>query len=114
MKTIKLNAVITGIRSKVDRSLGLSVSTPELSVNERALFMELQGLNVDLTIVPLEEANPEVEKIDRDVETKTQSQRLRAVIFIYWKQLGEKETFEEFYRVTTEKLITFIKSKLEQ
>jgi hypothetical protein len=36
------------------------------------------------------------------------------VIFIYWKQLGEKETFEEFYRTTTEKLIDFIKGKLEQ
>jgi hypothetical protein len=114
MKTIKLNAVITGIRSNVDRSLGLSVSTPELSVNERALFMELQGLNVDLTIVPLEESNPEVEKIDRDVETKKPSQRLRAVLYVLWEQRGKQGEFNDFYRTQMEKVIEAVKSKLDQ
>lgn len=114
MKTIQVNAVITGIRSRVDRSLGLSLSTPELSTQEKALFMELQGLNIDLTITPKEEVNLEVEKIDKEINTKTSSQRLRAVTFLYWKQLGEKETFEEFYRQHMEKLIDFIKGKLDQ
>jgi len=114
MKSIETHAIITGVRSKVDGSLGVSFSTPELASSEKALFMELQGLNLLMTITPTEEENIEVEKINKDVNTKTQSQRLRAVIFIYWKQLGEKETFEEFYRTTTEKLIDFIKGKLEQ
>lgn len=114
MKTLQCDAIITGIRAKVDHSLGLSISTPELSTNEKALFMEFQGINTRMTIEPLDEKAEGIEKIDKEVNTKTQSQRLRAVIFIYWKQLGEKETFEEFYRVTTEKLIDFIKGKLEQ
>lgn len=114
MKSIQTQAIITGVRSKVDRSLGISLSTPELSTNEKALFMELQGLNVDLLITPTEEKNVEVEKIDKDVNTKTSSQRLRAVLFIYWKQAGEQGTFEDFYRLHMEKLIDFIKGKLEQ
>lgn len=114
MKTLQCDAIVTGIRAKVDHSLGLSISTPELSNNEKAMFMELQGINTRMTIEPLDEKAEGVEKIDKEVNTKTQSQRLRAVIFIYWKQLGEKETFEEFYRATTEKLINFIKGKLEQ
>lgn len=113
MKSIQTQAVITGIRSKVDRSLGLTLSTPELEINEKALFMELQGLNVELTITPTEEANPETEKINKEMNTKTASQRMRAVLFVYWKQLGEKETFEEFYRNYMEKLIDFVKGKLD-
>lgn len=114
MKSIQVQATITGIRAKVDRSLGLSISTPELSTNEKALFMELQGLNLDLVITPREELNVETEKIDKELETKSSSQRLRAVLFIYWKQLGEKETFEEFYRLHMNKLIDFIKGKLDE
>lgn len=113
MKSIQTQAVITGIRSKVDRSLGLSLSTPELSTNEKALFMELQGLNIDLIIKPLEDTNPEVEKIDKELDVKKPSVRLRAVLFIYWKQLGEKEPFEQFYKETMEKFIQHIKDKLE-
>lgn len=113
MKSIQTQAVITGVRSKVDRSLGISISTPELTTNEKALFMELQGLNIDLLITPREEANVEVEKIDKEIETKTSSQRLRAVLFIYWKQSGEKETFEDFYRKHMEEFIDFVKGKLD-
>jgi hypothetical protein len=124
MKSIQTQAVITGIRSKVDRSLGLSVSTPELSINEKAMFMELQGLNVDLTITPLDEANPEKEKIDREMDTKTSSQRLRSVLFVLYKQEDEanklgngangKITFDEFYRNHMEKYIDHVKGKLDQ
>ena len=45
MKTIQTHAIITGVRSKVDRSLGLTIATPELTTNERSLFMEYQGIN---------------------------------------------------------------------
>lgn len=113
MKTIFTQAIITGVRSKVDRSLGLTIATPELSTQEKALFMEMQGLNTEMTIKPLEEKTEGIEKIDKDVNTKTQSQRLRVVLFVYWKQLGEKETFEDFYRTQTEKMIDHWKSKLE-
>jgi len=114
MKTLQCDAIITGIRAKVDHSLGLSISTPELSSSEKALFMEMQGINTRMTIEPLDEKAEGIEKINKEINTKTQSQRLRAVIFIYWKQSGEKETFEEFYRQHMEKLIDVIKGKLEQ
>lgn len=115
MKSIQTQAIITGIRSKVDRSLGLSLSTPELSTNEKALFMELQGLNIELTITPIDERNAGTEKIVKELETKTPSQRLRGVLFVQWKQtVDEKDmSFEEFYRVTMEKFIDHIKGKLD-
>ncbi len=113
MKTIQTQAIISGVRSRVDRSLGVSFSTPELSAPEKALFMELQGINCEFLIKPLDERT-EVEKIDREVETKTPSMRLRAVIFILWKQEGEPGDFQQFYKDTMEKFINHVKGKLEQ
>ena len=113
MKTLQTNAIITGIRAKVDRSLGLSISTPELSTDQKVLFMELQGINTNIVITPLDSKPEGLEKIDGDLETKTASQRLRAVLFVLYKQEGEKGTFEDFYKLHMEKLIDFIKGKLE-
>ena len=55
----------------------------------------------------------------KDIKTeggKSQSQRLRSVLFVYWKQLTEenktKVSFESFYADKTENIIGMIKSKL--
>ena len=106
MKAIKTNAIITSLRSKVDGSLGLTISTPELSVQEKAHFMELQGINLNALFEPLDEP-AELIGIKSEVNTKTPGQRLRSILFIWWKQLGEKEDFETFYRLKMEKLIDY-------
>ncbi len=113
MKSIQTQAIINGVRSRKDGSLGVSFETPELNSKEKALFMELQGINLNLVITPLEDANPDIEKIDKELDVKKPSVRLRSVIFILWKQIGEKESFDEFYKNMMEKFIQHIKDKLE-
>ena len=113
MKAIQTKAIITSIRSRVDKSLGISFTTPELSSEEKALCMDYQGINVDMLITPLDELMDGVQKIDKDLESKTSSQRLRSVLFVLWKQRGEEGTFEDFYRGTMEKFIDSVKAKLE-
>lgn len=112
MKTIATQAVIEGIRARKDRSLGLTVTTPELSIQEKAIFMELQGINVELHIKPLDEQVPEI-KIEKDLSQKTQSQRLRAILFILWKQKPLDMEFEQYYKHRTEQIIEHLKSKIE-
>jgi hypothetical protein len=46
-------------------------------------------------------------------KNKTPSKRLRASLFILWKQNGEVGDFETFYRERMEKLIKFIQEKLD-
>lgn len=113
MKTINLNVIINGVRAKVDRSLGLSLSTPELSPAEKAYFMELQGVNLDATFKPVDEPQTEPVKIDKEISQKTPSQRFRGVLFVVWKELGCKEDFETFYKSEYEKIIGYYKKKLE-
>jgi len=113
MKTLKVNAVITGIRSKVDKSLSVTFSTPELTTNERAEFMNYQGLNCDFTITPLDEKSEGVEIINKELETKSKSQRLRAVLFLNWKHENEPDTFENYYSSKMEYIIGRYKEKLD-
>jgi len=113
MKSIKVKIIITGVRSKVDRSLGLTLSTPELSTEERAEFMNLQGINCRALFEPLDSAPAEIYEIKKEIGKKSQSQRIRAVLFLLWKNEGSKEDFEVYYRNKTEQYIDFLKGKID-
>lgn len=45
-------------------------------------------------------------------EEKSQAQRYRGALFIYWQQKKPTDTFEAFYRQHMEKLINGVKEKL--
>jgi len=114
MKSISTPAIIEGIRSRKDRSLGVTFTTPELPVQEKALFMELQGINVNMVITPLDEKDVEEYKIESDIDQKSPSQRMRSVLFILWKQDNESLDFNDYYRKHMEKLIDFLKAKIKE
>lgn len=111
MKSIVLEAIITSIRSKVDRSIALNINTPELSKDEVALFFQLQGINVTLTITPEEQEGTHI--IKREVQIKTPSQRLRAVLFVLWKQKQVVTSFEDWYESEMEQFIESVKEQLD-
>jgi len=112
MNTIKTQAQITRISSRVDGGLGLGIVTPELTTTEKAEFMELHNQLVDLVITPLDFAPEDTVAIDAGLEGKSPSQRLRAVLYVLWsqKQTGD---FEVYYRSQMEKLIEHFKNKLD-
>ncbi len=113
-KAISCNVIITSLRAKVDGSLGISFVTPELSPKEKVAFMDLQNINCNAIFTPLDEPTnaPEI-TVDKEIHTKSQAERLRAVLFILWKQSKLETTFDDFYKQETEKIIDGIKSKLE-
>ena len=113
MKTINVQAVITGLRAKVDRSLGLTIGTPELSPKEKAMFFELQGVNCEMTIKPLEGKSEDI-RIDKDVNQKSQSQRIKNILYLLWIQDNEgHEEFITYYKAKTDKVIEHYKTLIE-
>lgn len=112
MKGLETQAQITGIRSKSDGSLGLSVNTPELSAEEKVLFMALQNLNVKMTIEPVGVALTKKSKIEKGMDGKSPSERLYNVIYVYYKSINSKDDFEVFYRRHLEGVIDQYKEKL--
>ena len=56
----------------------------------------------------------ELDNVDIELEGKTKSQRLRAVMFLNWKQSGDKRDFKEYYAGTMEQIIEHYKRKLDE
>lgn len=112
-KAIEMQAILTSFSSKVDRSAGLRISTPELSTDEFEAIRAMQGSNVLLIMAP-DNSGGEVISVEEKIEGKSPSTRLRSVLFVYWKE-KKKETFpdfEVFYRSMMEKYIDGVKAKL--
>ena len=113
MKSIQTPLIITSIRSRKDGSLGFSAETPEYTTEEKVAFMELQNKNVTCILTPDDYKTEEELKVDTEIDTKTQSQRIRSVLYVLWKELGEEGLFRDFYEKETEKFIIHIKGRLE-
>ena len=110
---IKIPSYLTGFSSKNDGSAGIRFATQELSDQD---FLEIKRhLNAFGWL--LFQENPisldDLPKEQAEDKNKTPSKRLRATLFILWKQEGEKGDFETYYRTKMEKLIEHIKSKLD-
>jgi len=113
-KVFQAPATLTSVGSTADGGLRLNFHTNELTTEEKVtamgfhqkfgwiLFSENQFKQSD---VPEEDAPTD--------EQKTPSQRLRATLYVWWKQQGEPEDFESFYRKWLERAIDRVKRLLD-
>jgi hypothetical protein len=113
MRAIRTEAYLTSFRARSDRSLGFSGVTPELSSTEKVAFLDLQNVALEMVVFPKDEKDPDVLEVKKEMEGKTPCQRLRGCIFVLWKAEGEKEAFELYYSVQMEKIIEWIKRKID-
>ncbi len=113
MKAIQSQFIITSISSKKDGSLGLRIETPELSSTEKISFMELQGKNITGVLSPVDEKEEGIEKVNKELGSKTQSQRIRSVLYILYLQDSEGKSWENYYQESTDKIIEWLKTKID-
>lgn len=117
MKIIQTPAQLTSYRQKADRSMTLSFSTREYSPDEIQPIAELFQSDGWLLFKPDSPfSEEELPKNDSGIESKTPSQRMRSVLFVWWKQKNDAgETnldFDAFYRAKMERIIDQVKEKL--
>lgn len=110
---ITLPAYFTRFGSKSDGSASLGFSTQELSSDDFKAFKD--DLNAFGTLVfrPNEMNIDDMPMEDVEDKSKTPSKRLRAVIFLEWKQKEVKGDFEAYYREKMESIINVFKNRLE-
>jgi len=109
-------AEICKVETLADNTLRLRVdTTKELPAEQEAMIMQLrnkQGYFVyaeqDITQDDLKDL-PEIETAK---EEKSPSQRLRAVLYLFWKQGTQVQTLTQFYGREMEKIIDHFKAKL--
>lgn len=111
-QAVEFKGQIEGCNTRSDRSLSVRVSTPELTSEEKMLVLELQDIPCLIQFKPLEGFTV-TKEIKTELAKKTQSERIRAAIFVFWHQVGEPGSFDSFYQSETEKIINSIKSKLK-
>lgn len=119
MKGILTASQLVGYNRKKDKSVSLRFETQEKSSNEIALIDALLDTFGYLyfkpeSILTKEEIN-ELDNLDTDLfdNPKTQSQRLRNVLFKYHEQENMQIDFKTFYKNETERIIQHYKNKLD-
>lgn len=115
-KLIQVPAMVINMNPRADKSWKLVFETRELRGEEVKLLADTFQGEGWLVFKPNSDgvAVDEVPESIADSKSKSQSKRLRDVIFVLWKQKGGEGDFETFYRVSLETLIDYIKTKLEK
>ena len=112
MKQIETDLIITSIRAKVDGSLSFTATTPELTAEEKVEVMKLQNVNLYCMLRPTDLVNAPSIKVDKEINQKTPSARLRNTLYVYWTQYNTGQDFEEFYKAEMERIIEGYKAGL--
>ena len=115
MKII-LESTIDKISSKVDGTVVIQISTQELDSSKAGELFSLRGkfcktLISDNNISTIEEEIVDNTQLVSGKKNKTDSQRLRNVLFIYATQ--KDLNTEDFYKSEMNRIIEHYKSKLE-
>lgn len=113
MSKFQIEAILDGVTPLKDGGVSLRFHTNEVSKDQKVTLMEFYQSFGWLLFAANEHQESEVprELAKRDVG-QSPSQRLRAVLFVYWKQLGSKGDFEAFYKQKMEFFIDKIKENL--
>lgn len=112
---MQVPAQIVDFRPKADRSYKITFETRELSGHDVALLADnFQGEGWMLFRPNGDISSEEVPKTVADSGTKTPSQRLRAIIYLLYKQKGGKSSFDAYYHTSIEKLIDLIREELDE
>lgn len=116
MKLI-LPAIINPPTIRKDGSIKLSFDSRELSPEEYMMVMGFRNTEGWLAFSPNEDGIPELPTERAEIDEKTPSERLRAVLFVWYKQDSDAGkfvgTFDTFRNQKMEKIIETVKTKLQ-
>lgn len=117
MKGILLPAMVEGVASRRDKTVKITIGTQELSPSSAGELFHLNGkicaVYISEKAIDQNEID-QVDKLDPEFSGKTQSQRIRNVLYKLFEQDKEGfKDFESFYRSKTELYIEHLKTKIK-
>jgi hypothetical protein len=117
MEGILLSTYVENIATRKDKSVKIVLGTPELTPEQAG---QLFGLNNALVATYLcskgvdKQEIAQIDKADIEMQGKSQSQRIRNVLFLNFKQHPEGfKDFDTYYKNKTEAIIEHYKGKLQ-
>lgn len=117
MRAIESDMIMTGASTRSDGSLSIRLSTPELMPEEKTAIFELQNRNLKILIQPSDEPIERLIEVKGSLGLKTASQRMRAVLYLEWRQKSDRHEsdvlFPEYYEREMSKMIERRKANLD-
>jgi len=115
---ITLPVQLQPISRRKDRSVLLKFETRELYPEEVLTMMSMEGSEGWLLFSSNDDIKEEeIPEANAELESKSQSQRIKAVLYKLYIHESNKGTylgtFENYYKIKTEKYIEHLKSKLD-
>lgn len=109
-----LNCEIGTVTSRKDHSVRLSIETAELTAEQSGILMSYHGIAARVLVAPHAGGDMEIEEVETERGAiKTPSQRLRAVLFVWFQEQNPKDvSFNQFYENAMEKFINQVKEQL--
>ena len=113
---VTLQAILSNVSTRKDGSLKLTYETQELNAKDGAALLDMRNKIGWLLFAADQLTSDDLpeEKIDLEIGEKSPSQRLRSVLFVYWKSKNQKGSFNDFYRRQIETWIENVKEKLDE
>lgn len=114
------SAQLSRYNRRKDRSVTIAFETNEKSSEEIAQIDSMLDCFGYLYFKGEQRlTDKEIEEIDKlktslFKKNKSQSKRLRDVLWLVWHQDGEKGNFDDFYKNETERIIKHYQNKLEE
>lgn len=115
MNGILLAAIVENVTTRRDNTLKITIGCQEVSQGKAGELFALNGKLAAVYVSPKESIPQkdldQVDSVDVDLPGKTQSQRMRSVLFILYEQSNEGyKDFQSYYRAKTEAIINELKN----
>ena len=116
-RLILISGQVEGFASRKDRTWRVTIGTPELPPETVAQLSAVANQHVHILVKPdpiTEVEGMALDSIPTDLShIKSHAQRMRAVLFLNWKQDNEGfPTFDSYYANRMENLIGLLKARL--
>lgn len=117
MTGLLLPTYVENISTRKDNSVKITLGTQELSPAKAGELFNLMNKLAMTYICPKDISQREidqVEKLDPEFDGKTQSQRIRNVLYKLWEQDKEGyQQYDNYYKAKTEMYIEHLKGKIK-
>lgn len=117
MEGLLLSTYVENITTRKDKSVKITLGTQELSPEHAGQLFQFMNALSATYLCKKGIDQKEIDQVDQlkpEIQGKSQSQRIRSVLFLLFKQSPEGfKDFDSFYQSKTEKYIEHLKAKLQ-
>jgi len=114
---IVFDATLEGLSTRMDDTIKVVIGTQEVTAEQGLALLKLRGKFCKVMLSDTAIEQKEIDAVDSlpikdESNNKSNSQRLRSVLFINWQQSKQTTNFDDYYNSEMNRIIDHYKGKL--